>query len=56
MYGEQARFFDDELRPRLKHKAKGMVGMASPVPNANASQFYITSGQRRQIIAPSGSS
>ncbi len=44
MYGEQARFFDDEVRPLLRHKAKGMVGMASPVSNANASQFYITTG------------
>jgi peptidyl-prolyl cis-trans isomerase-like 4 len=44
MYGDQARFFDDELRPRLRHKTRGMVGMASPVANANASQFYITTG------------
>lgn len=29
LYGEQARFFEDEIRPALKHKKKGMVGMAS---------------------------
>ena len=28
MYGEQARFFEDEVRPHLKHKKKGMVAMA----------------------------
>ncbi|KAL6759755.1 cyclophilin-like domain-containing protein [Haematococcus lacustris] len=42
MYGDQARFFEDEKRPHLKHKIKGMVGMASPLPNTNGSQFYIT--------------
>jgi peptidyl-prolyl cis-trans isomerase-like 4 len=29
LYGEQARFFEDEIRPQLKHTKKGMVGMAS---------------------------
>ncbi|KAJ9525562.1 hypothetical protein QJQ45_003058 [Haematococcus lacustris] len=45
MYGDQARFFEDEKRPHLKHKIKGMVGMASPLPNTNGSQFYITTGE-----------
>lgn len=42
LYGEQARFFEDELRPHLTHDKKGLVGMASAGPNLNASQFYIT--------------
>lgn len=42
LYGEQARFFEDEIRPHLKHSKKGTVGMASVAPNLNASQFYIT--------------
>ena len=29
MYGDQARFFEDEIRQHLKHKARGMVAMAS---------------------------
>eukprot|EP00200_Dunaliella_tertiolecta_P012481 CAMPEP_0202388244 /NCGR_PEP_ID=MMETSP1127-20130417/76404_1 /ASSEMBLY_ACC=CAM_ASM_000462 /TAXON_ID=3047 /ORGANISM="Dunaliella tertiolecta, Strain CCMP1320" /LENGTH=420 /DNA_ID=CAMNT_0048989573 /DNA_START=128 /DNA_END=1387 /DNA_ORIENTATION=+ len=45
MYGDQARFFEDEKRPNLKHRMRGVVGMASPLPNANASQFYITTGE-----------
>jgi len=45
MYGDQARFFEDEKRPHLKHQMRGVVGMASPLPNANASQFYITTGE-----------
>ncbi len=28
MYGEQAHFFEDEIRPHLRHKKKGMVAMA----------------------------
>ena len=28
LYGEQARFFEDEIRASLKHKAKGTVSMA----------------------------
>jgi peptidyl-prolyl cis-trans isomerase-like 4 len=29
LYGPQARFFSDEIVPSLKHKERGMVGMAS---------------------------
>lgn len=39
----QARFFDDEITPKLKHGAVGTVGYASTGPNRNASAFYITS-------------
>ncbi|TMW55037.1 hypothetical protein Poli38472_013799 [Pythium oligandrum] len=42
LYGEQARFFDDEVRPQLKHNKKGLLGMANTGPNTNGSQFYIT--------------
>lgn len=42
MYGEQARFFEDEIRPHLRHKKKGILGMAGGGKNMNASQFYIT--------------
>jgi cyclophilin family peptidyl-prolyl cis-trans isomerase len=44
LYGEQARFFEDELNPKLRHKAAGTIGMAAPGPDMNASQFYITLG------------
>ena len=42
MYGDQARFFEDEIRPSLNHKKKGTVSMASAGRNLNASQFLIT--------------
>ncbi|CAD7700508.1 unnamed protein product [Ostreobium quekettii] len=45
MYGEQARFFEDEIRPQLKHKRKGTVAMANAGKNTNASQFYISTGK-----------
>lgn len=44
MYGDQARLFEDEIRPHLRHKTKGIVGMAGGGKDANASQFYITTG------------
>eukprot|EP00208_Stichococcus_sp_RCC1054_P000912 CAMPEP_0206138928 /NCGR_PEP_ID=MMETSP1473-20131121/3988_1 /ASSEMBLY_ACC=CAM_ASM_001109 /TAXON_ID=1461547 /ORGANISM="Stichococcus sp, Strain RCC1054" /LENGTH=338 /DNA_ID=CAMNT_0053532493 /DNA_START=621 /DNA_END=1634 /DNA_ORIENTATION=- len=44
LYGDQARLFDDELHPHIRHKKKGMVGMASGGKDCNASQFYITTG------------
>ncbi|KAH9288095.1 hypothetical protein KI387_032212 [Taxus chinensis] len=42
LYGEQARFFSDEIHPELKHSKVGTVAMASGGENLNASQFYIT--------------
>uniref|UniRef100_A0A0E0LEJ1 Peptidyl-prolyl cis-trans isomerase n=1 Tax=Oryza punctata TaxID=4537 RepID=A0A0E0LEJ1_ORYPU len=42
LYGDQARFFNDEIRPELRHSKKGTIAMASPGENCNASQFYIT--------------
>ncbi|PNT72194.1 LOW QUALITY PROTEIN: hypothetical protein BRADI_2g41160v3 [Brachypodium distachyon] len=42
LYGDQARFFSDEIRPKLRHSRIGTVAMASAGENCNASQFYIT--------------
>ncbi|KAH7679160.1 Cyclophilin-type peptidyl-prolyl cis-trans isomerase protein [Dioscorea alata] len=42
LYGDQARFFDDEIHPDLKHSKTGTVAMASAGENYNASQFYFT--------------
>ncbi|XP_015946808.1 peptidyl-prolyl cis-trans isomerase CYP59 [Arachis duranensis] len=42
LYGDQARFFGDEIRVDLKHSKTGTVAMASAGENLNASQFYIT--------------
>ncbi|XVF47642.1 hypothetical protein PTKIN_Ptkin03bG0126200 [Pterospermum kingtungense] len=42
LYGDQARFFSDEIHHDLKHSKTGTVAMASAGENLNASQFYFT--------------
>ncbi|KAF2317670.1 hypothetical protein GH714_039517 [Hevea brasiliensis] len=42
LYGDQARFFSDEIHLDLKHSKTGTVAMASAGENLNASQFYFT--------------
>ncbi|KAI8008572.1 Peptidyl-prolyl cis-trans isomerase CYP59 [Camellia lanceoleosa] len=42
LYGDQARFFGDEIHLELKHTKMGTVAMASAGEDLNASQFYIT--------------
>lgn len=42
LYGDQARFFGDEIHLDLKHSKMGTVAMASAGENLNASQFYMT--------------
>ncbi|KAK6149500.1 hypothetical protein DH2020_017025 [Rehmannia glutinosa] len=42
LYGDQARFFGDEIHLDVKHSKMGTVSMASAGENLNASQFYIT--------------
>lgn len=43
MYGEQATFFEDEIRKSIRHNKIGLVSMANNgTENSNRSQFFIT--------------
>lgn len=50
LYGEQARYFKDEIKPYLKHRELGMVSMANKGVDQNASQFFITTGMNYYFI------
>lgn len=45
LYGDQAKYFDAELKPRLKHEKLGTVSMVNNGSNRNGSQFFITLGE-----------
>ncbi|GFR80562.1 peptidyl-prolyl cis-trans isomerase-like 4 [Elysia marginata] len=42
LYGEQARFFDMEVSPRIKHIQRGLVSMVNNGSGMHGSQFFIT--------------
>ncbi|XP_035218384.1 peptidyl-prolyl cis-trans isomerase sig-7-like [Stegodyphus dumicola] len=45
LYGEQAKYFDAELKPRLKHEKIGTLSMVNNGNNMNGSQFFLTLGE-----------
>lgn len=42
LYGEQAKYFDGEFKPRLKHEKLGTLSMVNNGNNMNGSQFFLT--------------
>ncbi len=38
LYGDQAKFFEAEIKPRIKHKKRGTVSMANNGDNLHGSQ------------------
>eukprot|EP00741_Cyanophora_paradoxa_P006828 tig00001042_g6603.t1 len=42
MYGEQAKYFEDEIHKEITHSKVGMVAMVTGGKDRNGSQFYIT--------------
>ncbi|XP_037541622.1 peptidyl-prolyl cis-trans isomerase-like 4 [Nematolebias whitei] len=50
LYGDQARFFDLEKVPRIKHKKRGTVSMVNNGHDQHGSQFLITAGENLDYL------
>uniref|UniRef100_A0A8C8G342 Peptidyl-prolyl cis-trans isomerase n=1 Tax=Oncorhynchus tshawytscha TaxID=74940 RepID=A0A8C8G342_ONCTS len=50
LYGDQARFYDAEKNPRIKHRKKGMVSMVNNGSDQHGSQFLITTGENLDYL------
>ncbi|CAN9507574.1 unnamed protein product [Ophioblennius macclurei] len=50
LYGDQARYFDVEKAPRIKHKKRGTVSMVNNGNNQHGSQFLITTGENLDYL------
>ena len=50
MYGEQARFFDDEIHPTIKHSKKGLIAMAGM--SSGLTQAGLREAWRYRVSAP----
>ncbi|NXO25754.1 PPIL4 protein, partial [Cisticola juncidis] len=50
LYGDQARYFEAEKVPRIKHKKKGTVSMVNNGSGQHGSQFLITTGENLDYL------
>ncbi|XP_047127464.1 peptidyl-prolyl cis-trans isomerase sig-7 isoform X1 [Hydra vulgaris] len=44
VYGDQAKYFELELKPRIKHRTKGTISFVNNGNDMHGSQFFITLG------------
>ncbi|NXR94538.1 PPIL4 protein, partial [Hypocryptadius cinnamomeus] len=50
LYGDQARFFEAEKVPSIRHKKKGTVSMVNNGSDQHGSQFLITTGENLDYL------
>uniref|UniRef100_A0A3Q3F6Z7 Peptidyl-prolyl cis-trans isomerase n=2 Tax=Labrus bergylta TaxID=56723 RepID=A0A3Q3F6Z7_9LABR len=50
LYGDQARYFDREKVPRIKHRKMGTVSMVNNGNDQHGSQFLITTGENLDYL------
>eukprot|EP00062_Callorhinchus_milii_P009753 gi/632953887/ref/XP_007892668.1/ PREDICTED: peptidyl-prolyl cis-trans isomerase-like 4 [Callorhinchus milii] len=50
LYGDQARFFEAEKVPRIKHKKYGTVSMVNNGSDQHGSQFLMTAGENLDYL------
>ncbi|XP_013783203.1 peptidyl-prolyl cis-trans isomerase-like 4 [Limulus polyphemus] len=50
LYGEQAKFFDAETKPRIKHRKLGTLSMVNNGNNMHGSQFFLTLGEDLEYL------
>ncbi|XP_048344919.1 peptidyl-prolyl cis-trans isomerase-like 4 isoform X2 [Sphaerodactylus townsendi] len=50
LYGDQAKFFESEKVPRIKHKKRGTVSMVNNGSDQHGSQFLITTGENLDYL------
>ncbi|KAM5164655.1 peptidyl-prolyl cis-trans isomerase-like 4 [Mantella aurantiaca] len=50
LYGDQARYFEPEKVPRIKHKKMGTVSMVNNGSDQHGSQFLITAGENLDYL------
>ncbi|GFY51864.1 peptidyl-prolyl cis-trans isomerase-like 4 [Trichonephila inaurata madagascariensis] len=50
IYGDQAAYFEAELKPRLKHEKLGSLSMVNNGNNMNGSQFFFTLGENLSYL------
>ncbi|XDV42380.1 hypothetical protein PO909_011053 [Leuciscus waleckii] len=50
LYGDQARFFESEKVPRIKHRKKGTVSMVNNGTDQHGSQFLITTSENLDYL------
>ena len=54
LYGDQARYFEAEVKPRLKHTKKGLVSMVNDGNNMHGSQVSLLTSRYRLVVASGG--